>query len=216
MKETYYTPETINLVSGEILDNLNPLIQMNRCPFEPSVSALLVLDMQEQFLNPAAHSFIPSAPAIVPGINHLITVFHRSRRPVILTRHVNTDANAGTMKRWWSRLIKPDDPFSKLVSSVDSSNALILHKTRYDAFMDTPLKNMLIQAGVRCVLVTGVMTHICCDTTARSSFQHGFDTYIAIDGVATYNRRFHEGTLYNLAHVCAQPVLVEHIESLFM
>ncbi len=215
MKDTYFNPETLKLVSNEILDDLKPLIQKNRCPFEPSLSALLVLDMQEQFLNPKAHSYIPSAPAIIPGINRLINVFHHAGRPIIMTRHLNTDADAGAMKRWWSRLIKPDDPFSTLVSSVDSRHALILHKTRYDAFMDTPLKNILIQAEVRCVLVTGVMTHICCDTTARSSFQHGFDTYIAIDGTATYNRRFHEGTLHNLAHVCATPVMVEQIESLF-
>lgn len=55
------------------------------------------------------------------------------------------------------------------------------------------------------------MTHLCCETTARSAFIRGFDVFFTIDGTATYNEDFHFGTLYNLAHGFAVPLLIDEI-----
>jgi bifunctional isochorismate lyase / aryl carrier protein len=55
------------------------------------------------------------------------------------------------------------------------------------------------------------MTHLCCETTARSAFTHGFEVFFTIDGTATYNERFHIATLLNLSHGFALAVLVEEV-----
>jgi len=59
--------------------------------------------------------------------------------------------------------------------------------------------------------VTGVMTHLCCETTARSAFMRGFDVFFAIDGTATYTEALHRAALLNLAHGFTLPVLTEEI-----
>jgi len=59
--------------------------------------------------------------------------------------------------------------------------------------------------------VCGVMTHLCCETTARSAFIRGFKTYFTIDGTATYNEQFHMASLINLSHGFAIPVLIDDI-----
>lgn len=205
-KEAYFTPETIDTVTGSILKRLKPLIQPDRCPFVPDQAALLVLDMQQYFLDPQCHAFLPSAPAIVPVINRLIESFHTADRPVILTRHINTPANAGNMGRWWKRIITAEDPAGDIDPMILSRNGLILNKTRFDAFWNTDLFDLLTAANVRSLVITGVMTHICCDTTARSAFLHGFDVFFVVDGTATYNLEFHESSLLTLSHACVRPV----------
>ncbi len=55
------------------------------------------------------------------------------------------------------------------------------------------------------------MTHLCCETTARSAFVRGFEVFFTIDGTATYNKEFHFATLHNLAHGFALPILVDEI-----
>ncbi|MCP4152595.1 MAG: isochorismatase family protein, partial [bacterium] len=64
------------------------------------------------------------------------------------------------------------------------------------------------------VIITGVMTHLCCETTARSAFVRNFEVYFTIDATATYNREFHKSTLLNLSHGFASPVLTSDILNL--
>jgi isochorismate hydrolase len=55
------------------------------------------------------------------------------------------------------------------------------------------------------------MTHLCCETTARSAFMRGLQVFIAVDGTATYSEAFHRASLLNLSHGFALPVLVDEI-----
>ena len=57
------------------------------------------------------------------------------------------------------------------------------------------------------MVVSGVMTHLCCETTARSAFVRGFEVFFLIDGTATYNKEHHLATLLNLSHGFANLVL---------
>jgi isochorismate hydrolase len=55
------------------------------------------------------------------------------------------------------------------------------------------------------------MTHLCCETSARSAFMRGFEVFFPIDGTATYNRDFHLATLRNLAHGFATMTTVREL-----
>ena len=64
---------------------------------------------------------------------------------------------------------------------------------------------------VKQVVITGVLTHLCCETTARSAFMRGFEVFFTIDATATYNKDFHISTLLNLSHGFALPVLTQEV-----
>ena len=97
-KETYFTEETIQEKSSELLEYIVSSRHRHAdMIFRPERAALLVLDMQEYFLRDDSHAFIPSAPAIIPGINKLIVAFESVERAVIETRHINTKEDAGMM-----------------------------------------------------------------------------------------------------------------------
>ncbi len=212
-RETYFTPENIQQKSRAMLDDLASFRSRHAdIVFRAERAALLVLDMQEYFLREGSHAFIPSAPAILPNLQRLIRDFTAHNRPVIFTRHVNTDEDARMMSRWWRDVLRADSPDSAIRASLDTSNGIIIPKAQYDAFYNTPLEEALRGRGVEQVIVTGVMTHLCCESTARSAFVRGFEVFFCVDGTATYTEVFHRSTLLNLAHGVAIPTACAEID----
>lgn len=207
MKSVYFTSKHIEHQAQAMLDTL----EVRQRPIEWDHPALLVLDMQDYFLSPDSHAFVPSAPAILPGILTLIDAFNRANRPVIFTRHLNTPEDAGMMARWWRDLLTRDHPHAKLAKKLAIEAETIIEKSQYDAFFQTDLDARLRLTGVTDVVVTGVMAHLCCETTARSAFMHGYRVWFAADGTASYNRDFHLAALRNLSHGFAAAVLVSNL-----
>mgnify|MGYP001092582075 CR=1 FL=1 len=108
-----FSDDTSLVISG-MLDSLAEYTRRHPLPAALEGSALLVLDMQAYFLDDASHAFIPSAPAILPRVNALISAYARRDLPVFLSRHFNTPQNAGRMADWWQDLIRPDSPLNEI------------------------------------------------------------------------------------------------------
>jgi len=211
MKEAYFTPSTIEIKAQAMLHSLEWLKSNHPQNFAPQRSALLVLDLQAYFLSPASHAFIPSAPAILLGVNALIGAYARHSLPIFFTRHVNSSQEAGLMATWWHNLIDLENSLSEIDGGVNHANGTTIFKHRYDAFYETQLEQQLHERSISQVVICGVMAHLCCETTARSAFMRGFEIFFTIDGTATYNEDFHRATLLNLSHGFAVPVLVKDL-----
>ena len=143
--------------------------------------------MQAYFLDACSHAYIPSAEAIVEGIVKLIKEYSIRDRPIIFTQHINTTANAGMMSTWWKDLLTAQNPLHQIIPEIDPSMGTLIQKSQYDAFYQTQLDEILHARGVTQVVLCGVMTHLCCETTARSAFMHGYEVFFPVDGTATYN-----------------------------
>jgi len=207
MKTAYFTYETIDSKAADMLAEVSDRVKPSGIPFEPRKSALLVLDVQRYFSDPASHAFVPSLPPVIEKIKEIQAGYVAAGLPVILTRHLNTDGDAGLLGTWWKDLIRPGTDHGEIVAGLEPEGSTVLIKTQYDAFHGTDLERILKQRDVSQVVVTGVMTHLCCETTARSAFVRGFTVFIPVDGTATYNEDFHFGSMLNLAHGFAVPVL---------
>jgi isochorismate hydrolase len=199
-KERYFTLENIKEKALELAAIYAQQRQREELYFEPERSALLVLDMQNYFLDPASHAYVPSAEAILPGLEELVHAYAEAGLPVIFTRHTNTPTDAGLMAKWWRDLVQPDDPLSQITPELDISPGTVVQKNQYDAFYQTDLHEQLIQRGVTQVVIGGVMTHLCCETTARAAFTRDLQVFFLLDGTATYNETYHRAALLNLAH----------------
>ncbi len=171
-------------------------------------TALLILDMQQVFFDPDSHAYIPSAPAIIPGLNHLI---NRWNGPVIYTQHSNDPTNAHSMAKWWKTLIHPNSKQFALIDEWESQKGIRIEKHQYDAFMNTNLEKVLREKEIHSLVIGGVMTHLCCESTARSGFMRGWNIIVLVDGCATYNRPFHMASLLTLAHGFAHVMTVEEV-----
>jgi isochorismate hydrolase len=211
MKENYFETHTIEQKAGEFLHAVKSLREKRKWVFEPASAALLVLDMQNYFTAEESHAYIPAVKAIIPKIKILQQIFLEQGLPVIQTKHINNPGNAGQMKKWWRELISEENPLSASIADLAGKGIKIIKKSQYDAFYNTNLQSILAEKGVKQVIITGVMTHLCCETTARSAFIRGFDVFFGIDTTATYNSRFHLSTLLNLSHGFAVPLLEKEI-----
>ncbi|MEE9553368.1 MAG: isochorismatase family cysteine hydrolase [candidate division Zixibacteria bacterium] len=211
MKSEYFKSESIEKKTSEMLAKIEWLGGRHEVPLIPEKSALLVIDMQRYFLEKESHAYIPSAAAIVPGLKKLILEFISQKRPVTLTRHIDTADQSGPMARWWKRGIKKGSPYSEIIEDLYETDCKIIEKSQYDAFLGTSLEDFLKENDVLQLIICGVMTHLCCESTARSAFMRDLDVFFTIDGTATYNEDFHLASLLNLSHGFAVPVTVDEI-----
>jgi bifunctional isochorismate lyase/aryl carrier protein len=213
MKESYFTTESLELQAQDLYQQVAEITRIKPITFQPSRAALLVCDMQAYFLDPASHAYVPSAAAILDGIVQLIKLSSSFAIPVIFTQHINNSENAGMMSVWWKDLITAQNPFHRIIPEIDLSLGTLIQKGQYDAFHQTQLEKVLRDKGVSQVIICGVMTHLCCETTARSAFMRGFEVFFPVEGTATYNLAFHRASLINLAHGFAKVVLLKEISA---
>jgi isochorismate hydrolase len=211
MKEIYFTENTIDEQSLIFQQRIDKYHKKRIWNIVPKKTALLILDMQNFFLSSGSHAFIPSAAAIIPKINKINKELFQSGGKIIFTRHLNTDNNAMNMGTWWQDILTESDTLSKLSKNLQIKDNLIIHKSQYDAFYKTNLEEILVNAGISQLIISGVMTHLCCETTARSAFVRGFEVFFGIDMTATYNKSFHTSSLINLSHGFATPILSDEI-----
>ena len=168
--------------------------------FDLNKAALLVLDMQNYFLEQDSHAFVPSSRTIILGLNQLISFMNNKNRPVIFTKHITSTDPDNLMLKWWSDTISEEFNVSDISPYIDSTKSMMITKNHYSAFHNTGLKRILRELGVEQLIITGVMTHLCCETTARDAFMNGFEVFFVVDGTATYTEKLHLGTLGAIAH----------------
>jgi isochorismate hydrolase len=82
----------------------------------------------------------------------------------------------------------------------------VIHKSTYDAFQGTELQDELISRNINTVVVTGTMTNLCCETTARSAFCKNFDVLFVGDATSTCSDEMHHSSLINLSFGFARVV----------
>ena len=165
-------------------------------------AALLVLDLQRFFAHPESHAYLPALEAVLPRILELVDGFSAAQRPVVYTRHGSQQsAHDRLMQRWWRDDLRRDEPRARLVDELQArSPDLLLDKSCYSAFQGTELEPWLKRRGCQTVVICGVMTHLCCETTARQAFMLDLAPVMAADACASADEDLHVGALRGLAH----------------
>jgi isochorismate hydrolase len=88
MKRKYFRHDNIDKAALDMLQFASQA-RVRKTPLKlPNNSALLVLDMQDYFLSPSSHAFVPSGPVIIPNIKWLVRSYSQNGKPVIFTRHL--------------------------------------------------------------------------------------------------------------------------------
>ena len=172
-------------------------------------TALLVIDMQNYFRE--------LAEPILKNVISLIDVCRKKGLKVIFTRHGHCDPqeDGGMLKEWWGEVIEYGTRGWELMEELDASQELMLDKNRYSAFFNTDLEERLQKWGVRDLIITGVMTNCCCETTARDAFMRDYRVFFVADATATSSEDLHLATLKNLAfgfaYIVSTSDLCEHL-----
>jgi nicotinamidase-related amidase len=143
-------------------------------------TALLLIDVQQSFV--ARPYWSASAlPAFLSNVNALVAGCARGGIPVVRVFHTDGPPT-------------PDNPFAResgLVRPLDGllphDAAITIEKHRHSALVGTTLLSWLRERGVRRVIVAGIRTEQCCETTARHASDEGFDVDFATDATLTFD-----------------------------
>ncbi len=196
---------------------------MPEFPLVPSRTALLNVDMQRCFVegSPLAS---PDGPALLEKINRLIRICRATGALVVHTRGwmARDGSNLGVMAElvppFIVELYTEGSATAELHPALDvTPEDLIVDKTRYGAFHATDLAERLRHRGIDTVVISGIATNICCETTAREAAQHDFRVVVLSDGTATKEMNgvsahdLQKATLASLGMVFAQIATIDEV-----
>jgi nicotinamidase-related amidase len=194
-------------------DYLNEIDQYNvrQALPTPGRCALLVIDMQQYFLSMAT-----------PILGNVLSVVEACRFKnirIIFTRHGHRDISGGggMLAEWWGDLIEYGSKDWELINSLKPSDTNgIIDKNRYSVFHGTGLDESLKSRKIEELIITGVMTNCCCETTARDAFVKDYRVFFVSDATATVNDELHIASLKNLAFGFAHIISTEQLCRYFL
>jgi ureidoacrylate peracid hydrolase len=187
----------------EILRNL-----AERC--DPRWAALLVVDVQNDFVSPQGSAGkrgddVSASLAMVPNLIRLIDAGRRVGLTIVYVK--TTHSEWTDTPSWMYRSSQKSGlstcregtwgaEFYQGISPSSSERVVIKH--RYSAFINTDLNTVLKARGIQSVLVCGVATNVCVETTTRDAYM--FDYYVTLidDCSAAYEAKLHLATLENV------------------
>jgi nicotinamidase-related amidase len=165
---------------------------MTQYAVEPARMALVNVDMQIAFIEGTPLS-APDGPALLPVVNKLAEACRRAGIRVIHTRHVTRPdgSNLGTMGELIDAVragyIMDGSETAKLHPKLEVKDGdIVLDKPRYGAFSGTDLDNLLRANGIDTIIVSGICTNICCETTTREAGMRDYHVFFMEDGTETF------------------------------
>ncbi len=184
---------------------------------QPEHSAVLIVDVQNDFCaeGGAMHSEgrdLSLVQAMVPRLVRLVDAARAARVPCIWIRNVyNSQPNWYLSEVWLEQAMRRRKGLyvERPVCESGAWNGdfyqvrprpaeVIVTKHRYGAFEGTDLDLILRSRGIRTVIMTGVATNVCVETTARQAFLRDYYLVFTSDCTAAYSPADHEGTLRNI------------------
>ena len=177
---------------------------------DPRHSAVMVIDVQNDFCHEEGHIHrrgmdVSASQAMVGHLEHFIEEARRAKIDVIFVQAIynnrylggpfkERDMRAGLEKErcvegsWGARLYKVEP----------LPGELVIKKHRYSAFVGTELENILQQKGIKTLIMTGVSTNVCVESTARDAFMRDYYVVFLEDCTAAGSKEVHESSLRNI------------------
>lgn len=177
---------------------------------DPKKTALVVVDMQNAFMLPGvAHSPCAMAEKIVPNINRLAQAVRETGGTVVWIKTTYTDETLTSWSTLYDMLgpqrtakrakaLTAGSKGHALWSALDARREdLTVEKNRYSAFIQgsSKLEDVLRQRGLDTLLITGTVTNVCCESTARDAMMLNFKTIMVTDGNAANTDEDHNASL---------------------
>jgi ureidoacrylate peracid hydrolase len=193
---------------------------------DPRASALLIVDVQNDYVDPAgalgaAGIDMSGVAAMIPRLERLLeaarsheifTVFTRNWHRLAtdseawrerVARSVAIDERPGRAGTWGAE-------FYRIAPRHDEE---VVSKFRYDGFLGTNLEYLLRARAIRSVVVAGVTTNVCVESTARAAHMRDFHLYLVGDCCASPEPDLHAATLVNIDRYFGQVVSADEVES---
>ncbi len=148
-----------------------------------SKSALLVIDMLNDFIQPDAPLRVPGAEKIVPTLARRIREARRVGEAVVYVCDAH-DPDDDEFKRWPPHAVNGTPGAAIIDALAPEPQDLVIRKKRFSGFYQSELDAALIGLGVSHLHVAGTVTHICVLYTVADARARGYEVTVFADSVA--------------------------------
>lgn len=149
--------------------------------------ALMIIDVQNDYFE-GGRSELYNPLRALSNIKKVLDVFRKEKLPVIHIQHINTHEGA--------TFFLPDTDgvlIHKELTRQDNEYLVIKHAP--NSFLGTNLLDILKENNIKDVVICGMMSHMCIDTTTRACMDHGITVTLLEDACATKNLVFNDKTI---------------------
>lgn len=184
----------------------------------PDNTALLVIDMQNGFLKQGSLLEVPAGRAIIPVLSNLLDHCRDLELPVIWLQLDTSRPWGGLLLEKYPAIEEQKvlfegtssfELYQEVPPPLDGEYRIVKHG--YDSFHGTNLDILLRNLAVENVIITGVTTNCCCESTARSAFEHDYGVIFSSDATAAFEERLHENTLASIRELFGTVMSVDEI-----
>ncbi len=183
---------------------------------EPAKSALVVIDMQNAFMQEGSPAEVPVAREIVPNINQLAAAFRRAGGTVAWVQMTQTEDSLVDWSVFYTGVNNPERAGRMIGALSEGSEGhalwpeldvqgedLVVLKDRYSAFMPgaSDLAEILEVRDIDTVVITGTLTNVCSESSARDAMMRNFKTIVVSDANAAPTDEEHTAALAALFQV---------------
>lgn len=171
-------PEVVKTPKVAILDKVS---------LPASKSAVVVVDMQNDFAHPNGKLYAPSAREIIPRIAALLERARSRGVRIIYTQDTHYEDDPVEFPIWGPHVVKGTWGWEIVEELKPRRGDVVIEKMRYDAFFGTPMDHVLRMYGVKHLVVVGTVANICVLHTVASARLRLYDVVVPIDAVAALN-----------------------------
>ena len=150
---------------------------------DPAKTALIVVDMQNDFVKEGGALVVPDAEATIPAIQSLLALARESGMKVVFTQDTHGEGDP----EWeiWGEHVREGTWGWEIVDELKPrEDEVIVRKVRYDAFYGTHLDHFLRLWDVDTLIICGTVANICVHYTAASAALRWYDVIIPKDATS--------------------------------
>lgn len=147
-------------------------------------TALIIVDMQNDFVKPEGKLFVPTAPQTVPVIKGLLEKARKAGVLRIFTQDTHYPGDP-EFKIWGEHVLKGSwgwEIIDELKPKIPEE--IVVEKMRYDGFFGTSLDHILRVYGIKNLVVVGTVANICVLHTVASAVMNLYKVIVPIDGIS--------------------------------
>lgn len=177
---------------------------------DPSRTALIIGDMQNDFVTESGTLVVPSAEGTIPAIRNLLESARKSGMRVVFVQDTHNDGDP-EWEIWGEHCREGSWGWQVVDGLVPNEDEATIRKPRYDAFYGTSLEHMLRLWGVDTVIVCGTVANICVHYTASSAAMRWFKVIVPRDCISSFNDFDMEASLSQTASLLGEVTNSERI-----
>jgi ureidoacrylate peracid hydrolase len=174
----------------------------------PAKTAIIVVDVQNDFCSPdgalgKAGQPTQAALDMIPNLQRLLTAARAAKAPVIFIQTIHEDATdseawVGRMAGKSASICRKNTWGAEFTEVAPVPGEPVVIKHRYSAFINTRLDSILRTFKVENLIMTGVSTNVCVESTARQGYMLDYNIVFLSDCTAAYSQEEHDMALYNM------------------